>query len=141
MKLRYIALSFVLLGILACESPRKEEAPKKEEKTEVPKQETEKQEQVGVALAGEDIEKGKNLFTSKGCNACHQPAVDTVGPSLKTIAKYYNTPEELVKFLKGEADPKVWPEKFAQMKPQLAILKPLSEGELKAIASYILSHK
>lgn len=139
MKLKYIALGLLLLGVVACEKPKKEEAPKKEEKTEVSKQEVQKPQK--VAVAGGDVEKGKNLFNAKGCAACHQPSVDTVGPSLKTIAKYYNTPEEMVKFLKGESKPKVWPEKFAVMKPQLATLKPLSEGELKAIASYILLYK
>ncbi|HIQ49523.1 MAG TPA: c-type cytochrome, partial [Aquifex aeolicus] len=37
----------------------------------------------GVSLAAD----GKAIFQSKGCASCHQPAVDTVGPSLKKIAQ------------------------------------------------------
>ncbi len=148
MRIRYLLISGLMLGLVACEQPQKKE----EQKSEAPKQEAVKQEakqeakretkQVAAAGGGGDVEKGKALFQSKGCTACHQPAADTVGPSLKKIAQVYgNDVEGLVKFLKGEAQPKVDPAKFAVMKPQLAQLKGLSEGELKALASYILSHK
>ncbi|NPA32329.1 MAG: c-type cytochrome, partial [Aquificae bacterium] len=77
----------------------------------------------------------------KGCGSCHQPTADTVGPSLKKIAQAYNSVDELVKYLKGELQPKVWPEKAAIMNPQLTMIKGLSEEELKALAEYILSFK
>ena len=92
----------------------------------------------GFALAAD----GKALFQSKGCGACHQPAADTVGPSLKKIAQAYAGKEDqLIKFLKGEAPAIVDPAKFAIMKAQLNALKGLSDEELKAIADYIMSHK
>ncbi|HID66234.1 MAG TPA: c-type cytochrome, partial [Aquificaceae bacterium] len=60
----------------------------------------------GVSLAAD----GKAIFQSKGCASCHQPAVDTVGPSLKKIAQAYTGKEEqLVKYLKGQAKPIVDP--------------------------------
>ncbi|WP_461832619.1 c-type cytochrome [Aquifex sp.] len=97
----------------------------------------------GVFLAGTVFAAdGKAIFQSKGCTSCHQPSVDTVGPSLKKIAQVYgNDVEGLVKFLKGEAQPKVDPPKFPIMKAQLTMLKGLSDAELKALAEFILSHK
>ena len=92
----------------------------------------------GVALAAD----GKAIFQSKGCASCHQPAVDTVGPSLKKIAQAYTGKEEqLVKYLKGQAKPIVDPARAAIMNAQLAMIKNLSDAELKALAEFILSHK
>jgi len=85
---------------------------------------------------------GKALFQSKGCTACHQPAADTVGPSLKKIAAAYAGKEaELIKFLKGEGKAIVDPAKEAVMKPQINITKALKDDERKALAEFILSHK
>ncbi len=149
MKIKYLLLSGLFLGLVACEkAPKKEEAAKQETKQEqkvekktkaIEKKETK---QVAQATAGAgSTEHGKNVFQSKGCAACHQPAADSVGPSLKKIAQAYGSVDELVKFLKGEAKPKVWPQKFAIMKPQLNQIKDLSEQDLKDMASYILSNK
>ncbi|NPB06169.1 MAG: c-type cytochrome [Aquificae bacterium] len=91
----------------------------------------------GFALAAD----GKAIFQQKGCASCHQPNVDTVGPSLKKIAQAYESVEQLVKYLKGEAQPIVDPAKANIMNAQLAQLKGLSEEELKALAEYILSFK
>jgi len=92
----------------------------------------------GFALAAD----GKAIFQSKGCTACHQPAADTVGPSLKKIAQAYAGKEDqLVKYLKGQGKAIVDPAKEAIMRPQLAALKTLSDAELKALAQFILSHK
>ncbi|RUM29698.1 MAG: cytochrome C [Aquifex sp.] len=158
MKLKYALLSALALGIFACEQPQKKEEVKKEEtkkeavaqKQEVKKKEAKAQEtkaqpkeQKTVAQTGGagNPENGKKIFQGKGCNSCHQPAADTVGPALKKIAQAYSSAGELVKFLKGEAKPKVDPAKFAIMKPQLMQLKGLSEQELKDLAAFILSHK
>ncbi len=85
---------------------------------------------------------GQQIFQSKGCAACHQASVDTVGPSLKKIANAYaGKKEELVKFLKGEGKAIVDPAKFAVMQPQLNTTKALSDKELNALADYILSQK
>jgi cytochrome c551/c552 len=91
---------------------------------------------------GNAVEKGKQLFTSKGCGACHQPNADTVGPSLAKIAQAYaGKKEDLIKFLKGEGQAIVDPAKFAIMQPNLNQLKGLSDEDLEAIAEYILSVK
>ena len=92
----------------------------------------------GVTFAAD----GAAIFKSKGCASCHQPTADTVGPSLKKIAKAYAGKEDqLVKFLKGQAPAIVDPAKAAIMKAQLAMVKNLPEDQLKALAQYMLSHK
>ena len=92
----------------------------------------------GVTFAAD----GAAIFKSKGCASCHQPAADTVGPSLKKIAKAYAGKEDqLVKFLKGQAPAIVDPAKAAIMKAQLAMVKNLPEDQLKALAKFITSHK
>ena len=92
----------------------------------------------GSVLAGD----GASIFQSKGCAACHQAQVDTVGPSLKKIAQAYDgKKEDLIKFLKGEGKPIVDPAKFPMMQPQLNTTKALSKGDLEALVDYILSNK
>ncbi len=92
----------------------------------------------GMAFAAD----GAAIFKSKGCASCHQPNADTVGPSLKKIAKAYAGKEgELVKFLKGQAPAIVDPAKAAIMKAQLTMVKNLPEDQLKALAKYMLSFK
>ncbi len=84
---------------------------------------------------------GKQLFQSKGCSACHNPNLDTTGPALKKIAaKYRGNEEHLIKFLKGKAAPKVEPEKFTIMKPQLNDTKKLTDEELKELVKFIVGH-
>ncbi len=85
---------------------------------------------------------GEKIFKSKGCASCHQPNIDTVGPSLKKIAQAYaGKKDQLVKFLKGQAPAIVDPAKFAIMKAQLTTLKGLSDKELEALADYMLKFK
>jgi len=92
----------------------------------------------GITFAAD----GGAIFKSKGCASCHQPAADTVGPSLKKIAKAYAGKEDqLVKFLKGQAPAIVDPKKAAIMKAQLAMVKNLPEDQLKALAKYMLNFK
>ncbi|SNZ02448.1 cytochrome c [Persephonella hydrogeniphila] len=96
---------------------------------------------LAITAAGAMAADGGALFKSKGCAACHQASVDTVGPSLKKIAQAYKGKEgDLVKFLKGEAKPIVDPAKFGIMKPQLNTTKAMSDDELKAMAEFMLSH-
>ncbi len=97
---------------------------------------------VSIAVTGAFAGNGEQIFKSKGCAACHQASVDTVGPSLKKIASAYAGKEaDLIKFLKGEGKPKVDPAKFAVMQPQLNTTKALSDADRKALAEFILSHK
>ncbi len=121
-------------GATEAETAQEEKAPAKEEKVAVAKEET------PSAPAGKP--NGQSLFQTKGCTACHQAAVDTVGPALKKIAAAYaGKKEELIKFFNGEGKPKVDPAKFAIMQPQIATLKSLSPEEKEALADFILSHK
>ena len=95
-----------------------------------------------ISVGGAFAADGKAVFQSKGCTACHNPTVDTVGPSLKKIAKAYAGKEQqLIEFLKGHGKAIVDPAKFPIMQPQLNQLKSLSDAELKALAEFILSHK
>jgi cytochrome c551/c552 len=83
---------------------------------------------------------GQQIFQSKGCTACHNPNVDTVGPSLKKIAEAYKgKKDELIAFLKGEHPAIVDPAKEAIMKPQINTTKALPDDQLEALADYILS--
>lgn len=85
---------------------------------------------------------GQTIFQSKGCTACHQVSVDTVGPSLKKIANAYSGNKKgLVKFLKGNGKAIVDPAKFPVMQPNLNALKGMSDQDLNALADFILSHK
>ncbi|WP_457624583.1 c-type cytochrome [Persephonella sp.] len=84
---------------------------------------------------------GEAIFKAKGCASCHQPSMDTVGPSLKKIAQAYGSDKQkLVQFLKGNGKPVVDPEKFGIMAPQLNTTKSMSDKELSAMADYILGH-
>ena len=94
------------------------------------------------ANAGGDVTKGKQLFTANGCTACHQEKADTVGPALAKIAQAYaGKKEDLIKFLKGEGKAIVDPAKFSIMQPNLAKTKSMADGDLSALADYILSVK
>lgn len=90
------------------------------------------------------IEKGKKLFNSKTCNACHQEKVKVVGPSIKDIAAKYKAKKgDIVAFLQGKAKPIVDtdPGQVAVMNASLAITKPMKKEDLDAISKYIMSIK
>jgi len=92
---------------------------------------------VGSSFAGN----GQQIFQSKGCATCHNPNIDTVGPSLKKIAQAYKGKEDkLIAFLKGEYKAIVDPAKFAIMQPQINATKSLSDADLKALVEFILNH-
>lgn len=92
----------------------------------------------GMAFAAD----GAAIFKSKGCASCHQPNVDTVGPSLKKIAQAYaGKKDQLIKFLKGQAPAIVDPKKEAIMKAQLTMIKNLPDDQLEALADFMLKHK
>ncbi|GIX43365.1 MAG: hypothetical protein KatS3mg129_3098 [Leptospiraceae bacterium] len=104
---------------------------------------------ISIGLFVSDIKanpNGKNIFTSKGCAACHQPAVDSVGPSLKNISSAYKgNLGQLIDFLKGNGKPLLEKGKFAGqydsvMKLQLNQIKNLPAKDLKDLAQFILSH-
>lgn len=102
------------------------------EKTEATDENTDAQETSG-SVSGEEI------FTSKGCVACHQADTKTVGPSLKDIAAAYNgNAEGLTAFLKGEGEAIVDPAQAAVMQPQISVTKDMSAQELDAIVNHIM---
>jgi cytochrome c551/c552 len=93
-----------------------------------------------LAIAGDD---GESLFKSQGCTSCHRPDKSTkVNPSLAAIAESYrDNTEQLVRYLNGEADAIVKPDKAKLMKRYIERTKKLSASERKAIADYIMSYK
>ncbi|MDT8413136.1 MAG: c-type cytochrome [Vicingaceae bacterium] len=132
-----VTLMFGLATIVACGSS--EEA--KETAKEAVKEATEIVEEVKEEITEATIS-GEQVFTSKGCVACHQLENKTVGPSLKDIATAYDGNKEgLIAFLKEEGEAIVDPAQAAVMQPQLAVTKALPADELEAITDYMLSKK
>jgi len=85
---------------------------------------------------------GKDLYVKKGCNLCHHPEKEVVGPSFKHVAETYKgNKEDLLKFLNGEAQPIVNPKEFSFMKSVLIQLKRMKPEEREALADFILSSK
>jgi len=131
-KVTFLAMSLALIMSTSCSSSS-------EETTETTTNE--------VAPVEEKIEvaeaiSGKDLYTAKGCVACHQVETKTVGPSIKDIAAAYDGNKDgLIAFLKEEAEAIVDPAQAAIMKPQLATTKALPAEELNAIVDYILENK
>jgi len=86
---------------------------------------------------------GKELFTAKGCIACHQVDKKVVGPALQDIAKMYADKKgNMFDFLKGKADAIVDtdPGQVAVMKTNITgVLKDMKDEEIKALADYIAS--
>lgn len=86
-------------------------------------------------------ELGKELFEGTGnCFACHKPDQKIVAPSLQEIATIYKKEKaDMVAFLREESEPIVDPSQYETMKTNFSITKNLSEEELKALESYVLS--
>jgi len=88
-------------------------------------------------------DEGEKVFKSQGCMSCHKKeSTSKVNPSLTEISiSYQGKVEQLVKYLKGESEAIVKPEKSNLMKRQILKTKILSEADRKALADYILSHQ
>ena len=86
---------------------------------------------------------GKELFEGKGmCVTCHKADVATSGPSIKDISKMYTDKKASISlFLQGETDPIVDPSQYEIMKANLEITKAMTEAELQALETYMLSIK
>lgn len=91
---------------------------------------------MNTALADE----GEAIFKSLGCISCHKKeSTSKVNPSLTEISQAYQGKEEqLIKYLKGESEPIVRPEKADLMKPKIEKTKSLSDADLKALIDYLL---
>ncbi len=83
---------------------------------------------------------GKNIFEAKGCVVCHKKDMDTIGPSLKTIATAYTGKEKsLLTYLQGSGTAIVDPARAAVMNPQLVKTKILPEEDLRDLAMHIIT--
>jgi cytochrome c len=85
---------------------------------------------------------GETIFKSHGCMSCHKKeSRSKVNPTLGEISHaYQGKQEQLIKYLKGEADAIVRPEKSNLMKRKIEKIKNLSDADRKALADFILSH-
>ena len=93
---------------------------------------------IGTAYADD----GAAIFKSQGCMTCHKKeGTSKVNPSLSEISQAYKDKEEqLIKYLNGESEAIVRPEKSGMMKRQIEKTKALSDSDRKLMADYILSH-
>ena len=91
-----------------------------------------------VNTAGAD--EGESIFKSQGCMLCHKKESSSkVNPSLTDIFQAYQGKEEqLVKYLKGESEAIVRPEKSKMMNRQIEKTKKLSDADLKALVDFLL---
>ncbi len=85
---------------------------------------------------------GEAIFKSQGCMSCHKKeGTSKVNPSLSEISQAYQGKEEqLIKYLKGESEAIVRPEKSGLMKRKIEKTKNLSDADRKALADFILAH-
>ena len=128
---KVFALAIVALTVISC--------GKKEEKKEelYP-------EEVASTLSPEEqlIADGKELFESNkaACFSCHQMDKKVIGPSIKDIAKIYKEQNgDMVSFLRKKAEPIVDPSQYSLMETNFAVLKTMSDEELKSLEAYMMS--
>jgi cytochrome c len=95
---------------------------------------------VTVAFSADN--QGEEIFKSKGCIFCHkQNGPSGTIPSLSELGKAYKgNKEQLIRYLKGEADPIVKPERAVVMKRQIEKTKAMSDSERADLADFMLSH-
>lgn len=126
-----IALSLTAILFVAC--------GKKENTTEPLYPDT-----VAEPLSAEEllVAKGKDLFNSNkaACYTCHQMDKKVIGPSIREISKIYQEQNgDMVAFLRKKADPIVDPEQYNVMETNFAVLKTMSDEDLKALEAYMMS--
>jgi len=83
---------------------------------------------------------GEAIFKSQGCMSCHKKESSSkVNPSLIEISTAYQGKEaQLIKYLQGESDAIVRPDKANLMRRHIEKTKKLSESDLKLLADYLL---
>lgn len=93
-----------------------------------------------IALNTAKADEGETIFKSQGCMSCHKKeSTSKVRPSLTEISKTYQGKEEqLIKYLQGESEAIVRPEKANLMKRYIEKTKKLSDADRKALADYLL---
>jgi cytochrome c551/c552 len=81
------------------------------------------------------------IFHSQGCATCHKTEVSKTYPSLQDIAHaYQGNEDQLLGYLKGEAQAIIEPTEASRMKRYIEKTKSLSDAERKALADFIMSH-
>ena len=94
-----------------------------------------------LATTSYSADPNEAVFQSNRCGICHKPDVSKSNPSLKEIARAYQGKEsQLAKYLQGESDPIVVPERAGTMKRYVEKTKSLSAPERKALADFIIGH-
>lgn len=84
--------------------------------------------------------RGQEIFEAKGCVACHKDNVDTIGPSLSTIARgYIGKEKELLSYLRGQAPAIIDPARAPVMDPQLVKIRTLFDPDMQALTTYMIS--
>ena len=93
-----------------------------------------------VAINTAMADEGETIFKSQGCMSCHKKeSTSKVNPSLTEISQVYQGKEEqLIKYLKGESEAIVRPDKSNLMKRHIEKTKKLSDADLKSLAGYLL---
>ena len=91
-----------------------------------------------ISMAGET---GEAIFEAQRCGACHKPDTGKMNPSLKEIAQAYQGKEEqLIKYLRGEADSIIKPDKASVMSRAVEKTKGLSDEDRKALADFMMRY-
>jgi len=85
-------------------------------------------------------DEGETIFNSQGCMLCHKKESSSkVNPSLTEISQAYQGKEEqLIRYLKGESEAIVRPDKANLMKRHIKKTKMLSAADLKALVDFLL---
>ena len=93
---------------------------------------------VGLNTARAD--EGETIFKSQGCMSCHKKeSTSKVNPSLAEISMAYQGKEEqLARYLGGESEAIVRPEKASLMKRYIEKTKELSDTDRKALTDFLL---
>ena len=93
-----------------------------------------------VAMNTARADEGETIFKSIGCMSCHKKeSTAKVNPSLTDISSAYQGKEDqLLKYLKGESEAIVRPEKASLMKRYIEKTKRLSDTDRKALTDFLL---
>lgn len=143
MKKLVIFLIAATVSLASCSGDKKKETTP--QKKEVQKEVVEKEKVVEKKTeATVDLAKGKELFSAKGCVACHNETSKIIGPSVVDIAKAYSSDEDLFGFLRGKSEAIVDtdPTQVSIMKNNIdTMVKAISDEDLGHIVAYMRSVK
>jgi cytochrome c551/c552 len=99
---------------------------------------------LGIFLAAASVgaEEGEAIFKSQSCGSCHKAGGSGISPSLKTISEaYLNKEDQLMRYLKGEAEPIINPERAGMMRRYIKMTQSLSDEERKILVDFMMGHK